>query len=657
MSGTFDWFIVALSILIAVYVSYIVVGICTRIAVSQRATALNWTVGGALAMATGIWAMHFIGMLAFTLPIPVHYDIALTGLSIIPAICASAIALYMIRAKRRKTNFAIAAMLMGLGISGMHYIGMSAMGMGECIVYSPNIVALSVIIAIAASNIALFLIFRQIDNNRLKHGFKLLSALIMGGAITGMHYVGILAANFSPNCVSSPIFGISLERDLLLVIVTMTSIFILSITQLLTIIDRKTSEKSFFETVFKAQASIGKGLLVLENKKVILINDVLKSLFVVEKSPSLRLENLSVSFEPEEFKNFSDWVNNSPSIIGDISKKEFSLTQKLNRRILSAALVRFIHGDRVRLLIVTDDITEIKHSEEALHQLNESLEQRVDERTNELSKTNLKLNESMVALQDAQSELVQSQKMASLGSLVAGISHEINTPIGIGVTSASSIEEEVVILLSKYHEGRMKKSDLEHFLEHVKDGSEILVQNLKRASELISSFKQVAVDQTDDVYRKIILHDYLDEIITSMRPKFKMTSINIENNVKADVELFTKPGALYQIISNLIDNSLIHGFNSSGSGSIMISSELSQGELKLIYEDTGKGIEESIKARIFDPFFTTQRGNGGSGLGLNIVYNLINSTLKGKVKVVNNENHGARFEIFLQTNNVEVSDV
>jgi signal transduction histidine kinase len=319
--------------------------------------------------------------------------------------------------------------------------------------------------------------------------------------------------------------------------------------------------------------------------------------------------------------------------------------------------VRFIHGDRVRLLIVTDDLTEIRRSEEALNQLNESLEQRVDKRTNELSAANLKLNESMVKLQDAQSELVQNQKMASLGSLVAGISHEINTPIGIGVTSASSIEEEVHILLSKYHEGKMKKSDLEKFLRHVKDGSNILVQNLKRASELISSFKQVAVDQTDDVSRKIILHDYLDEIITSMRPKFKMTSIIIENNVQSDVALYTKPGALYQIISNLIDNSLIHGFNAGDSGSIMISSELSNDQLKLIYEDTGKGIDESIKARIFDPFFTTQRGNGGSGLGLNIVYNLITSTLKGKVKVMNNENHGARFEILLQTNNVEVSDV
>lgn len=657
MSASFNWFVVTLSILIAVYVSYIVVGIYIRIAVSQRKTALYWTVGGALAMATGIWAMHFIGMLAFTLPVPVHYDIALTGLSIIPAICASAIALYMIRAKRRKTNFVVAAMLMGFGISAMHYIGMAAMGMGACTEYSVGIVALSIIIAIAASNVALFLIFHQIDNNRLEHSFKLLSAFIMAGGITGMHYVGILAASFSPNCVSSPIFGISLERDILLVIVTMTSVFILSITQMLTVIDRKISEKSFFEAVFKAQASVGKGLLVLENEKIILINDVLKTLFIIEDEAALNLKSLSHSFESNEFECFYDWINTSQLSGEKIGKNEFSLRSKQGRCVLSTALVGFIHGDKVRTLILTDDITEKKCSEEALSQLNESLEQRVDERTNELTKANVRLSESMNALQDAQSELVQSQKMASLGSLVAGISHEINTPIGIGVTSASSIEEEVTSLSSKYQKGEMKKSDLERFLTHVKEGSDILSQNLRRASELISSFKQVAVDQTDDVYRAVKLYDYIEEIITSMRPKLKKTLVKVENNISKDIVLYTKPGALYQIVSNFIDNSLIHGFEQNCSGTISISSELNKNNFKLIYEDTGKGIDDSIKARIFDPFFTTRRGEGGSGLGLNVVYNLITSTLKGKIEVTSKINQGTRFDILLPTNTLEVNDV
>ncbi|MGJ8680312.1 MHYT domain-containing protein [Paraglaciecola sp.] len=656
MSYSFDWLIVFLSIIIAIYVSYIVVGICIRIAASKHRTALYWTIGGALSMATGIWAMHFVGMLAFTLPVPVHYDIALTGLSILPAIFASAIALYMIRSKRKKTKFIISAALMGLGISAMHYIGMAAMGMGSCIEYSTGLVFLSILIAIVASNVALFLLFHQIDNNRLDHGFKLLSALIMGVAIAGMHYVGMLAASFPKNCVSTPVFGISLERDILVIIVTMASIFILTITQMLTVIDRKISEKSFFEAVFKAQSAVGRGILVLENEKIVLINDVLRTLFSIEKKDTKTISQLAQTFASHEFERFSHWVNKSKNHKSPKGNAEFQLGENQAGRILSATQVKFIHIDRVRLLIVIDDITDKKNVEQSLNQLNESLEQRVDERTNELTQANNRLNESFEALHEAQNELVQSQKMASLGSLVAGISHEINTPIGIGVTSASSIEEEVRILLPKYHNGEMTRSDLENFLNHTKEGSAILTQNLHRASELISSFKQVAVDQTGDIYREIRLHDYINEVITSMRPKFKKTSISVNNETQEDIVINTKPGALFQIVSNFIDNSLTHGFNQDSVGSILISSESDDNNLTLVVEDTGKGIDESIKARIFDPFFTTRRGTGGSGLGLNIVYNLITSTLRGKVKVISSPGNGARFEVKLPINDGELND-
>ena len=291
-----------------------------------------------------------------------------------------------------------------------------------------------------------------------------------------------------------------------------------------------------------------------------------------------------------------------------------------------------------------------KEAESKLVNLNENLEALIDERTVELEQT-------IETLHHAQNELVQSQKMASLGSLVAGISHEINTPIGIGVTSATSIEEEVSLFLSKYKNGTMKKSDLESFIQHIKEASDILTKNLHRASELISSFKLISVDQTGGKHRTIKIHDYIDEIITSMRPKLKKTSIEVINKTQHDLPIFTDPGALYQILSNFIDNSLIHGFNSDSTGAISISSEVEGQYLKLIYEDTGKGIEKSIKARIFDPFFTTRLGKGGSGLGLSVVYNLITSTLKGKVEVYSDQNSGTRFEILLPINKEEVKSV
>ena len=657
MHTSYDWSLVLLSIVIAIYVSYIVVGICTRIASSTSTTALYWTIGGAISMATGIWAMHFIGMLAFSLPVPVHYDIALTGVSVIPAIIASAIALYMIRAKRKKINLIISAIFMGLGISAMHYIGMAAMGMGGCIEYSTTIVLISIMIAIAASNIALFLLFHQIDSNKLNHGFKLLSALIMGGAITSMHYIGMFAATFSSNCVSNPVFGISLERDVLVVVVTLSSIFILTITQMLTVVDKKISEKSFFEAVFKAQSSVGKGLLVLENENILLINQVLKSLFLLEDEEGLVINSLSKSFDSVEYNRFYEWINMAKLSEERSHTNEFTLDATHGERTIYVALVEFIHVDRVRHLIVSDDITEKKESEQAINQLNESLEQRVIERTNDLTKTNEQLQESMSALKEAQSELVQNQKMASLGSLVAGISHEINTPIGIGVTSATSIEEEVSTFIDKFQNGTIKKSDLMKFMTHVKEGSRILLQNLNRASELISSFKLVAVDQTDNTQREINVYKYIDEIITSMSPKLKKTLVKVENNIPRDIVIETQPGALYQLMSNLISNSLIHGFDNSETGKILISTELCKEKIKLIYEDTGKGIDESIISRVFDPFFTTRLGKGGSGLGLNIVYNIVTSTLKGKIDVISNVENGVRFEVVLPINTVEVNNV
>ena len=183
-----------------------------------------------------------------------YYDIGLTSLSVLPAILASAIALFMIRLHGQLFKFSMAAILMGLGISAMHYTGMAAMNMTPAIIYNPIIVALSIAIAIGASGTALFLLSYQINHNQLNHSFKLLSALIMGVAITGMHYVGMFAASFSMDSMSNPGGGIGLDRNILLVIVTLVSVFILFVTQLSILIDKSISEKSFYEAVFDAQS-------------------------------------------------------------------------------------------------------------------------------------------------------------------------------------------------------------------------------------------------------------------------------------------------------------------------------------------------------------------------------------------------------------------
>jgi len=273
------------------------------------------------------------------------------------------------------------------------------------------------------------------------------------------------------------------------------------------------------------------------------------------------------------------------------------------------------------------DITERKRAELALIEANQNLSQTISK------------------LRDTQSQLVQAEKMASLGGLVAGISHEINTPIGIGVTSATALQEELVILRRDFEGGTMRRSSLERFISHGLNGCEILVRNLMRAAELVRSFKQVAVDQSSDEWRDLDLHEYIDEIILSLKPKLKGRRIRVINASEQGLTIHTHPGAIYQILSNLLINALIHAYQPDQSGEIRISAEQLGDEIQIDFADDGNGVPEDIQGRIFDPFFTTRRGSGGSGLGLHIVYNLVASTLSGVIFLVKNVAQGATFRI------------
>jgi signal transduction histidine kinase len=180
---------------------------------------------------------------------------------------------------------------------------------------------------------------------------------------------------------------------------------------------------------------------------------------------------------------------------------------------------------------------------------------------------------------------------------------------------------------------------------HADEASDILLRNLKRASELIRSFKSVAVDQTSDEQRCINLRSYVDEIILSLHPNLKRTLIQVVNDCSGDITIDTLPGAIYQIISNFVMNSLVHAYEKNQTGCIKISARMEGGSLALVYSDDGKGIAEKDIEHVFDPFFTTRRGQGGSGLGLNIVYNLVHSTLKGTILLESKLGSGATFKV------------
>jgi len=237
--------------------------------------------------------------------------------------------------------------------------------------------------------------------------------------------------------------------------------------------------------------------------------------------------------------------------------------------------------------------------------------------------------------------------MASLGGLVAGVAHEINTPIGISITSASTMHEELRALQDNFSSGNLKRTELEEFISHARQACNILHTNLQRASNLVSSFKRVAVDQTLDEWRTINLRDYCDEILISLGPRYKHRPITVHNNCNKDIEFCTNPGAIYQVISNLVLNSLTHAYDADNEGHISIIASRDQDRIHIDYHDDGKGIPFDHLPRIFEPFFTTRRGQGGSGLGLSIVYNLITGTLKGNIRADSKPGDGVHFHISL----------
>jgi len=255
------------------------------------------------------------------------------------------------------------------------------------------------------------------------------------------------------------------------------------------------------------------------------------------------------------------------------------------------------------------------------------------------------LQESNEKLVSTQKQLIAQEKMAALGSLTAGIAHEINTPLGIGISAASLLEEKTRVLCEAYHDGTMKRSDLNNYLDIATQSNNMLMGNLKRAAELVQSFKQVAIDQSSEELRTFKFKEYLEEILLQLRPRIKQTKHKIEINATEDITITSYPGIFSQIITNLVMNSIIHAYESEDSGLIVISYHRHFNSLILEYTDDGKGIETENLQKIFDPFFTTKRNQGGSGLGLHILFNLVTQKLSGTIDCDSKLGLGTKFMI------------
>jgi len=262
-----------------------------------------------------------------------------------------------------------------------------------------------------------------------------------------------------------------------------------------------------------------------------------------------------------------------------------------------------------------------------------------------LREKNIELLLTLEDLKVAQDELIRKEKLASLGALVAGVAHEINTPIGVAITAASHLEDQVRSFSRLRLSGKLTAGDLERFEPVATEGSAMVLRNLRRADELIRNFKQVAVDQSSDQKRRFHVREYIEEVMLSLQPKFRHTKHQVHIECPDDIVLETYPAAIYQILINLVMNSLIHAFENIEAGVITIHVSLQNELVTMRYSDDGCGMSEDIRSHIFDPFFTTRRGRGGTGLGMHIVYNLVTQALNGKIEVLSSPGQGTAVSI------------
>ena len=313
-------------------------------------------------------------------------------------------------------------------------------------------------------------------------------------------------------------------------------------------------------------------------------------------------------------------------------------------------------GDAVNILLerMQDYVQKQRVTEQQHRELNSSLEEMVNQRTLALKDANHELINTLEKLHQYQRQIIENEKMASLGDMVAGVAHEVNTPIGLGVTASTMILDRLAQVQKDFDAKTLKASSLDRFLSESQENLNIIYRNLNRAAELISSFKQVAVDQGSESVRTFCVSQLINEILLSLKPRLKKHRHNI--NVKCDPTLIveTKAGPINQILINLIINSVVHGFEDVDNGTIDIEADLiSVQTLKIVYRDNGQGIPAEIRKRIFDPFVTTKRGQGGSGLGMHLVYNLVTQALNGSISVSSEEGHGVEFIIVFPVESVK----
>lgn len=382
-----------------------------------------------------------------------------------------------------------------------------------------------------------------------------------------------------------------------------------------------------FKTIFKHANDLI--LYLAPDGKIVDVNDKSKDIMGYEKKFILgkHVSDFDIFRNTKEKKN-GQFI--SMLLGGDASNViDFEAIRKDGSTIFLEGNSTILRKDDhiVGILVIIRDITSRKMAAEKLRETNRALEL------------------SLKTLKETQSQLVESGKMAALGGLVAGVAHEINTPLGVGITAVSFLYDKTQALAERFHEKTLDQAEIEKYVPIATEATSMILTNLNRAASLIGSFKQVAIDQLREEKRKFLMKECIDELLFSLRPKYRNADVEFIIECSDNLELDSYPGVYSQIMTNLILNSLLHGFEDDTHGVITITLSEKDDILHFNYSDNGKGMTKEQLKMLYDPFFTTNRSHGGTGLGMHIVYNLVTQKLGGKIQCTSSPKSGTKFYI------------
>ncbi|MDP8964630.1 MAG: ATP-binding protein [Cyanobacteriota bacterium] len=699
MSSTYDLRLVVLSFIIAVIASYTALALAGRVRSADGKMRVNWLLGGAIAMGTGIWSMHFIAMLAFNLSRPVTYDVLTTLVSLLDAILASSVALLLVsRPSVSPLRLLSSSVLMGLAIASMHYIGMAGMQVDHgTLHYNLLIVVMSVEIAIYASFGALWLAFRLRDETvAILNWRKLGSALFMGVAISGMHYTGMAAASFFERDGLTAVSSYAFDASLLATAIGAATLVILGLTLITSLFDQKlatqlTREEALQESEKRFRMLIREmpiGVLLVEpSLKIIQSNQAAINLLGLTDSHLLGQQMMTsdllllcedgTPFAQENLPMQQAIATRMP-VHNVVIGINHSTSQEPRWLLTNADPQLASNGSVERIVCTFSDITPTKQAESALRQS----EAREREKATQLELAMKKLKQTQV-------QLIQTEKMFSLGQVVAGVAHEINNPVNFiyaNIAYASEYTHDLLDLLHLYSQHypnpapdiqeRQNAIDLNFVTEDLPKLLDSMNVGAERILRIVLSLRNFS-RHDEAAIKWVDIHSGIDNTLLLLQNQLKATetyqAIEVVKEYSNLPMVECYPGQLNQVFMNIISNAIdaleekrskSQGITSKESDFLpciwirtlwqgshcpeeqtTLNGQQNTDRVVIQIVDNGSGMTEAVKAQLFDPFFTTKTVGKGIGIGLSISYQIIVEKHGGVLMYDSEPGQGTNFYI------------